>query len=320
MKSLIGAVMLGAASLAGPAGAQPSDRPLRIVAGYAPGGTSDIVARLVAEGVAAKLGQRPVVENRTGANGFIAVEAVVRGPTDGSVVLQCPMGNMTISPETPGMHIPVDVARDLVPVANVARSSYAVVVGARSPYRSLEEFLAAARAKPGALTYGSAGVGTAQHLSAERLKRLAKIDLLHVPYRGAAPAALEVIAGRTDLLITNLGDVIRQIQGGELRLLALADAEGWPEFPDAPRLPQLVPGLEVAGWFGICGPRGMPAEAVAGWAEAIRAALEDATFRKRLLDSGLTPLFEDAATFGRTIARDRGMWGEAIRAANVRAE
>ncbi len=320
MKALIGAVLLGAVWLAGPGWAQPADRPLRIVAGYAPGGTSDIVARIVAEGVAPRLGQRPTVENRTGGNGFIAAEAVVRGPTDGAVVLQCPMGNMTISPETPGMHTPIDVALDLVPIANVARSSYAVVVGARSPYRSLEEFLAAARAKPGALTYGSAGIGTAQHLSAERLKRMARIDLLHVPYRGAAPAALEVVAGRTDLLITNLGDVMRLIQGGELRLLALADAEGWPEFPDAPRLPQLVPGLEVAGWFGICGPRGMPAEAIAGWAEAIRVALEDATVRKRLLDSGLTPLFEDAAAFGRTIARDRRMWSEAIRAANVRAE
>jgi tripartite-type tricarboxylate transporter receptor subunit TctC len=320
MRMLIGAALLGAALCLGPAMAQPSDRPLRIVVGYAPGGTGDLVSRVVAEGVASPLGQRPVVENRTGANGFIAAEAVVRGPTDGSAVLQCPMGNMTISPEIPGMHIPINVAQDLVPVANVARSSYAVVTGARSPYRSLEELLAAARAKPGALSYGSAGIGTAQHLSGERLKRLASIDLVHVPYRGAAPAALDLIAGRIDILITNLGDVIRQIQGGDLRLLALADEAGWPDFPDAQRLPRIVPGFEVIGWFGICGPRGMPEEAVAKWAEAIRVALEDPTVRKRLLDNGLTPFFEDAASFSRTIARDRQMWGEAIRAANVRAE
>ncbi len=122
-----GAVLLGAVALAGPALAQPADRPLRIVAGFAPGGTSDIVARVVAEGVAATLGQRPVVENRTGANGFIAAEAVVRGPADGTTVLQCPMGSMTISPEVPGMHIPIDVGRDLVPVANVARWHWQVV-------------------------------------------------------------------------------------------------------------------------------------------------------------------------------------------------
>lgn len=315
-----GAVLLGAMALAGPALAQPADRPLRIIAGFAPGGTSDIVSRVVAEGVATTLGQRPVVENRTGANGFIAAEAVVRGPTDGTTVLQCPMGSMTISPEVPGMHIPIDVARDLVPVANVARSSYAVVTGARSPYRSLEELMAAARAKPNALSYGSAGIGTAQHLSAERLKRMANLEIVHVPYRGAAPAALDLIAGRIDLLITNLGDVIRQIQGGELRLLALADEAGWPEFPDAPRLPRIVPGLEVIGWFGICGPRGMADEAVARWAEAIRISLQSPEVRKRLLDNGLAPGFEDAAAFGATISRDRQTWGEAIRAANVRAE
>lgn len=315
-----GAVLLGAMALAGPALAQPADRPLRIIAGFAPGGTSDIVARVVAEGVATTLGQRPVVENRTGANGFIAAETVVRGPTDGTTVLQCPMGSMTISPEVPGMHIPIDVARDLVPVANVARSSYAVVTGARSPYRSLEALMAAARAKPNALSYGSAGIGTAQHLSAERLKRMANLEIVHVPYRGAAPAALDLIAGRIDLLITNLGDVIRQIQGGELRLLALADEAGWPEFPDAPRLPRIVPGLEVIGWFGICGPRGMPDEAVTRWAEAIRASLQNPEVRKRLLDNGLAPGFEDAATFSATISRDRQTWGEAIRAANVRAE
>jgi tripartite-type tricarboxylate transporter receptor subunit TctC len=319
MKRLIG-MLLGAMLLTGPALAQPADRPLRIVAGFAPGGTSDIVARVVAEGVAATLGQRPVVENRTGANGFIAAEAVVRGTTDGSTVLQCPMGSMTISPEVPGMHIPIDVGRDLVPVANVARSSYAVVTGARGPYRSLEALMAAARSKPGGLSYGSAGIGTAQHLSAERLKRMAGLDIVHVPYRGAAPAALDLIAGRIDLLITNLGDVIRQIQGGELRLLALADEAGWPEFPDAPRLPRILPGLEVIGWFGICGPRGMPDEAVARWAEAIRLSLQSPVVQKRLLDNGLAPGFEDPAAFGATITRDRQAWGETIRAANVRAD
>jgi tripartite-type tricarboxylate transporter receptor subunit TctC len=311
---------LAALLLALPAAAQPADRPLRIVGGYAPGGTSDIVARLVAEGVAATLGQRPVVENRTGGNGFIAAELVARGPADGSVVLQCPMGNMTISPEMPGMHLPIDVARDLVPIANVARSNYAVVVGARSPYRSLAEFIDAARARPGAATYASAGNGTAQHLAGERLKALARIDILHVAYRGAAPASLDVIAGRADLLITNLGDVIRQIQGGEMRLLAMGDAEGWPDFPDAPRLPALVPGLEVLGWFGICGPRGMPPAAVGRWAEAIRVALTDQTLRRRLMDAGIAPNYEDPESFARTIARDRAAWGEAIRAAGIRAD
>ncbi|MCX8134875.1 MAG: tripartite tricarboxylate transporter substrate binding protein [Roseococcus sp.] len=311
-----GAALLGPAT----ALAQPAERPPRILVGFAPGGTTDIVARVLAEATAAPLGHRALVENRTGANGFIAAEAVARGPADGSQVLVCPMGLMTISPEMPGLQMPLDVGRDLVPIANIARSSYAVVTGAASPYRTLEELLAAARARPGALTYASAGYGQAQHLSGERLKRLAGVDLVHVPYRGAAPAAIDVIAGRADLLITNLGDVIRQIQGGQLRLLALADRAGWPEFPDAPRLPDIVPGLEVSGWFGLCGPRGLPEAAIARWTAAVRAALQDETLRRRLLESGLAPLFEDHAAFATTIGRDRAAWGEVIRAAGIRAE
>jgi tripartite-type tricarboxylate transporter receptor subunit TctC len=315
------AAWLGAVLLAGGAAqAQPTDRPARIVVGFAAGGTTDITARVVAEGVAASFGHRAIVDTRTGGNGFIAAEFVVRGSADGSTVLLCPMGPMTISPEMPGMHIPIDVGRDLVPVANVARSSYVVVTGANGPHRTLPDLIAAARARPGALTYASAGYGAAQHLSTERLKRLAGIDMVHVPYRGAAPAALDVIAGRADILITNLGDVIGQIKGGQLRLLAMGDREGWPDFPDAPRLPDIVPGLEVIGWFGVCGPRGMPEEAVARWAAAIRAALDVPALRQRLLDSGLAPNFEDPASFARTIARDRQAWGETIRAAGIRAE
>jgi tripartite-type tricarboxylate transporter receptor subunit TctC len=295
------------------------DRPPRIMAGFAPGGTGDLVARLIAEGVAPTLGVRPVVENRTGANGFIAAEAVARGPADGSTLLQCPMGTMTISPELPGAVLPVDPRTELVPVANIALSSYGAVTSARGPYRSMADVIAAARERPGTISYASAGVGSAQHLTGARLASMAGLELVHVPYRGAAPAALDVIAGRADLLITNLGDVVRQIQGGELRLLALADAAGVPEFAAAPRLSDTVPGLEVAGWFGLCGPRGMPSEAIRRWAEATEAALRDPTLRQRLAENGLTPSFEGPEAFAARMARDRQAWGETIRRAGIRA-
>ncbi len=303
-----------------PAIAQAQDRPPRVLAGFAPGGTGDLVARLIAEGAAQHLGVRPVVENRTGANGFIAAEAVARSTPDGSTVLQCPMGTMTISPELPGAALPVDPRTELVPVANFALSSYGVVTGARSPYRTLQELLAAARARPGGLTYASAGIGTAQHLTGARLAAMAGLDMLHVPFRGAAPAALEVIAGRVDLLITNLGDVVGQIRSGDLRLLALADREGVPEFAAAPRLPDIVPGLEVAGWFGLCGPRGMAPAAVARWADALAAALREPAIRQRLLENGLTPVIEGPDAFAGRMARDRQAWGETIRRAGIRAE
>lgn len=315
MKRLLLALLLLAPGLA-----MAQERTPRIIVGFAPGGTADLVGRLIAEGLSSVTGTRVVVENRTGANGMIAAEMVARGPTDGSVLLQCPMGTMTIGPEMPGANLPIDPRTELVAVANVALSSYGAVTGARGPYQSFPELVAAARARPGSITYASAGVGSAQHLTGARLAAMAGLDLVHVPYRGAAPAALDVIAGRTDLLITNLGDVMRQIQGGELRLLALADAQGVPEFASTPRLSQTVPGLEVAGWFGLCGPRGMAPASIARWAEATERALQDPTLRQRLLENGLTPLVEGPEAFAARMQRDRAAWAEAIRRANIRAD
>lgn len=323
MRRLLGLALLGAGLLPGMAlgqAAPPAGETLRIIAGFSPGGTSDIMARLMAEAMAPVLGQRVLVENRTGANGFIAAEAVARGPVDGSVVFQCPMGTMTISPELPGLTLPVDPGQDLIPVANATLSRYGVAVGARSPYRSLQDVLAEGRKRPGALSYASAGGGSAQHLSGERLSRMAGLQLLHVPYRGAAPAMLDVIAGRADLIISNLGDMIRQVEGGELRLLAVGDSGELEGYPGLAKLPEVVPGLEVVGWFGFCGPRGMAPEAVARWSGAVRTALENPELRKKLLGNGLTPLFEDQAAFGARMARDRRLWGETIRAAGIRAD
>jgi len=312
------AVLLAPLLSLAPASAQ--ERPPRILAGFAPGGTGDLVSRLIAEGIGNVTGTRVLVENRTGANGLIAAEVVARGPADGSTLFQCPMGSMTISPELPGAVLPIDPRTELIAVANIALSSYGAVTGARGPHRSMADVIAAARARPGTVTYASAGVGSAQHLTGARLAGMAGLELVHVPYRGAAPAVIDIIAGRTDLLITNLGDVVRQIQGGELRLLALADAQGVPEFATAPRLTDTVPGLEVAGWFGLCGPRGMPAESIRHWASATERALQDLTLRQRLLENGLTPTFEGPEVFAARMVRDRQAWGETIRRANIRAD
>ena len=317
---LLAATFTACMAFAMPALAQLPDRTLHIIGGFAPGGTSDIVARLIADAAAPFLDRRVVVENRTGANGFIAAEAVVRGDADGTVLFQCPMGTMTISPELPGMVMPIDPRKDLIPVANVALSSYGAVVRARGPYKSMADFLKEAHARPGALSYASAGIGTAQHLSGERLQRMAGIKLLHVPYRGAAPAALDIMAGRADFMVTNLGDVISQVKGGELRLVALGDSSMRSAFPDVPLLSDSVPGLEIAGWFGLCGPRGMSEAAVKAWADATRQALQQEGLRKRLLDNGLTPLFEGPDSFGARMARDREAWGEVIAAAGVRVD
>jgi tripartite-type tricarboxylate transporter receptor subunit TctC len=163
-------------------------------------------------------------------------------------------------------------------------------------------------------------VGSAQHLSAELLKARTGLDIVHVPYRGATPAVVDILGGRIDFMITNLGDVMRQIQGGELRLLALGDDAGSPLFPTARPISAFVPGLQMAGWFGICGPRAMSADSLAQWSDATRRALDNPQLRERLLANGLTPRFEDTATFNARIARDLASWGEVIRAAGVRGD
>lgn len=313
MRRLLLALLVAAA----PASAQ---QPARILGGFAAGGTSDMVNRILAEGAAATLGARPVVEVRTGANGFVAAAEAARAPADGSTVVQCASGLLTITPELPGAQMPIDPNRDLVPIANFAHSTQAMFVAANSPFRTVEEFLAAARARPGTLTYASAGIGAVSHLSGARLEQMAGIQLVHVPFRGAAPGVVEVMAGRVDAIITNLGDAVQQVRGGTMRMLAFADGIGSPAFPDVPQISRAVPGYAVSGWFGFCAPRGTPEVAIARWAEAIRATATDPAGQRRMTEGGLVPRFEDPAAFSRTITEDRAIWGTVIRNAGIRAE
>lgn len=311
------ALLLGGALSGGslPAAAFP-DRQVRILGGFAPGGTSDIINRLIAEAVAPSFGQRPVVEVRTGANGFVAAEAAARSPADGHTVVQCSTGMLTISPQLPGAQLPIDPALDLLPIANILHSTQAMVVSAQSPYRSVADVLAAARAKPDGISYASAGIGSVSHLSGARLAQLGKLSLVHVPYRGAAPGVLDVAAGRADFIITNLGDVTAQLGQG-LRLLVFADGIGSPRYPGIGQVSDALPGYAVSGWFGLCGPRGMPEEATRRWFEAVRDGFADPALQQRLQENGLTLRVEDPATFARTIDQDRRLWGEVIRAARI---
>ena len=311
------AALLLALALAWPAAAQS---PPRLVNGFAPGGTADVVARLLAELAGPALGARPVVETRTGATGFIAAEHVARGPADGSAVVLCVMSMLAIAPELPGARLPIDPRADLGGVALFALSPYGLVVGSVSPYRSLGELLAAARSRSGAVSYASVGVGSAPHLSGVLIGLRAGAEMVHVPYRGAAPALLDVIAGRADFMMISLGDVTKQVQDGDLRMLALGDSRPVPLFPGVPPLSATLPGVESYTWFALCGPRGMTAEGRARWERGVQAAVADAGFRSRLEGMGLVPLFEDGATLDRRIAADRELWGGVVRAANVRAE
>ncbi|TCH99083.1 tripartite tricarboxylate transporter substrate binding protein [Roseococcus sp. SYP-B2431] len=311
--------LLAIALSAVPAFAQFPDRSPRIVVGQAAGGSSDTIARMVADAVSADLGQRVVIENRPGVNGAIGAEFVARSAPDGYTAFQCPMSTMSITAQLPGSGL-VDAGVELVPISNVVLSSYGLVVSPGSPYHSIADILAAARARPGAVSFGSPGPGSAQHLSGELMNRMADVTMQHVPYRGAAPALVDLIAGRIDFMMTNLGDMTRQVQSGAVRLLAQGDPSRFPVFPDLPRIADTLPGFEVTGWFGFCLPRATPAAVVARWDEAIRKAMQDPAFRQRLTESGFTPHYEGPDVLATRLAADRAKWLEVIRAANLRAQ
>jgi len=306
--------------LALPALAAFPERPPRIVSGFAAGGGSDTLSRIVAEAISPLLGQRVAVENRTGVNGVIGAEVVARGAPDGYTAFQCPMSTMAITPQLQGANLPLDPGAELLPVSNVALSSYALVVAANSRFRNVAEIVAAARARPGEVTFASPGPGSAQHLSGELMKRLGNINMQHVPYRGAAPAAVDIMGGRIDFMITNIGDVAGQVRDGAMRFIAQGDPTRVAGFTELPRIAETLPGFEVTGWFGICLPRGTPADVVARWDGAIRQAMAGPDLPRRLTEAGFSPLYEAPAPFAARLAADRAKWRDVIRAGDVRAQ
>jgi tripartite-type tricarboxylate transporter receptor subunit TctC len=321
LKSLLFATATAAALfIGGRTEAAFPDRDIRIICGFAPGGSCDIVSRIIADATAQTLGQRILVENRTGAAGTIAMEVVARSQPDGHTMLLCAQGQMAMLPVLPGARLPVDPVRDLIPAANMVLANYVVVVPPDRPFRTVQELVAYGRQNPGRLNYASTGAGTLQHLGGEAIKLAAGIDMVHVPYRGGAPAAMDVAAGRIDVLATNLADVISGVQGGQLRLLAFTDAVGSPAFPEVPRMSEIFPGFVVGGWFGLCAPAGTPQPVMEQWADALRQAAAVPATRDRLLSMGLIPTVEGPAQFQQRVRDDIERLGAIIRQAGIRAD
>jgi len=323
MRSSLLAVTIMAAALSPALANEPEfkpDGPVKIVVGFQPGGIGDTVARLFSDAVQKQMNQRVVVENRSGANGMIAFEAAARGKADGVALVQCTTGPMGVSPVLPGLKLPIDMNKDLQPVARFLQANWGIAVPKNSPYATLADLIADAKTKPGKLNYGHSGTGSLQQLAAEWLAVKAGIKMEGIAYRGTGPAIQELMGGRLDLVVTSLGDFSGQAKAGELRVLALIDDVGSPQFPDAPQASATLPGYAVTGWIGVCGPRGLPASAIRWWENATVAALKDPDLHKRLPDFGLSPGYQDAATFGKTIIAEQARWKAVIDASGIKAE
>ncbi|WP_426957069.1 Bug family tripartite tricarboxylate transporter substrate binding protein [Muricoccus radiodurans] len=253
------------------AGAWPQ-RPVRMLIGFAPGGFTDIMARAVAEQLSAQLGQSFVIENRSGASGTIATTAVARAPADGYTLL---FGHSTPNAVAAALFrdLPYDPLRDLTPISEVAVHPHMLVVPADSPFRSAADIVAAAKARPGSVTYASSGIGSVHHVACETFAKGAGIELTHVPYRGSAPAMADLIAGRVAMTIDGVSAVAPQIADGKLRPLAAGTLERIGRFPELPTLQELGYGeIDAMSWVGVFGPPGLPAEIVASLTAAMDRA------------------------------------------------
>lgn len=315
--------LLAAAALPNLNGARAQnfpDRDVRLVCAFPPGGTGDLFFRILAERLAALWGLTVVVENRVGAVGMVAAEAVSRMPPDGHAVVMTSMGLYTVLPQLPGQPMPLDPARELTPISNGCGIYNILVSRPQAPFRSVAELVAQAKAAPGKFTYASGGTGSSQHLAGELFKALAGVDLLHVPYRGGAQAVIDLTAGRIDVMFGNLPEFLGQIRGGGLVPLAFGGARASPLLPELPLVSRDVPGFEVSNWFGIAGPRGLPPDLVGAWTQALQRVHADVGFQARMAESGMESLLGTPADLLRTIAADMQRWGTVIRASGIRAE
>jgi tripartite-type tricarboxylate transporter receptor subunit TctC len=303
-----------AAILATPAltaGAQ-TVRPIRFIVPFPPGGTADLLARLVAREMEARLGASVVVENRAGAGGVVGSDSVAKSAPDGTTILLSNIASQGIAPAIlPSM--PYDVMRDFTHIGLLAAVPSAIAVSATGPWQSLPALIVAARDKPGSIRFGSNGNGTSSHAKLEILKRLT-----HVPYRGAAPAATDVIAGNIDGLIAAIPDVGRNER---LRLLAMTTSERLPRWPDVPSVAELGLGqLMAANWFGISGPAGIPAPVADRLNATLVESLAAPAITERLVELGAAPNRLDRPGFTALVAADMARWAQIVREAGIKAD
>jgi tripartite-type tricarboxylate transporter receptor subunit TctC len=313
----LGAAALPAVSRVAWAQAYPT-RPVRIVVGFAPGGPGDIVARLMGQWLSERLSQPFVIENRTGAATNIAAEAVVRAPADGYTLLFVTTTNAINT--TLYEKLSFNLGRDIVPVASLIRAPSVLEVNPSVPARTVPEFIAYAKANPGKLTMASAGIGTPSHVFGELFKFMTGVNLVHVPYRGAAPALADLLAGQVQVLFDPMPNPIEYIKAGKVRPLAITSATRSEVLPDLPTMGEFVPGYEASFIFGIGAPKNTPAGIVDKLNKEINAALADPKIKVRLADMGGAVFSGSPAEFGKLLADETEKWAKVIKSAGIKAE
>ena len=312
-----GAAALPVASRIARAQTYPS-RPVRWIVSFAAGGPNDVVARVVGQYLSDHLGQQFIIENRSGAGGNVGMQSVLSSVPDGyTIAFVGP--NYAINP-TLYEKLPFNFIRDSAPVAGLIRLANVMVVHPAVPANNVAEFIAYAKANPGKINFASGGVGTSPHLSGELLKMMTGINLVYVPYRAAASAYPDLMAGQVQMLFDNIPSSIGHIRTGKVRTLGVTGAKRVAAIPDVPTIGETVPGYEVSIWYGMAAPRGTPPEIVEKLNQAVNAVLADPKLQARLAELGGEPMPMTPAEFGKLVAEETEKWAKVIRAANIKVE
>jgi tripartite-type tricarboxylate transporter receptor subunit TctC len=312
--ALLAGVLLGA----GPALAQTGSgqaypsKPVRVIVPFSPGGATDIVTRIVAQKLAEAWGQQVLVDNRAGASGNIGGELAAKAAPDGYTVFMT-SGSIVAANQHLFRKMPFNPEKDLAAVTNVASGPQAIVVHPSFPTKTLKEFIALAKAKPRDLTFGSAGVGTQTHLAAENFLYTAGIDLVHIPYKGEAPAVIDLMGGQIFMVTPNLSAAIEFVRQGRLRALAVTSKERSKQLPDVPAAAETLPGFENLGWFGFMVPAATPKPVIDKLYQDTAKVLQAADIRTRFEQIGMAPVGNPPADFAKAIAEESGRWAKVIR-------
>ena len=296
------------------------ERPVRLVVGYPPGGPNDLIARVMAPKLSALLGQTVVIENKGGSNGEIATAMVAKAAPDGYTVLFASNGALTVSPSL-GRQLPYDARKDLIAVGQVAINPMLLLVRKDLPARNVRDVIELARARPGKLNGASAGSGSVPHLGLELFKAMARLDILHVPYKGGGPAMADMMAGQTDIYFGGLATALPQVRAGNLRGLAVTSLARTAIAPEIPTIDESgLPGYDTSIWYGVLLPLGTPAPIVAKLNAALTTTTRDPDIRRQLAANGADPLESTPAGFAAFIATDLEKWTRLVHEAGIKAE
>ena len=312
-----GAVALSAISSRARAQAYPT-RPVRIIVGFPAGGPTDIVARVIAQRLSERLGQEFLVENRPGAASNIGTEAALRAPPDGYTLLQVTSSNAVNATFYEKLNF--DLMSDIAPVAGIVRVPFVMEINPSVPAKSVPEFIAYAKANPGKINMASGGIGTSTHIAGELFKMMAGVNLVHVPYRGSAPALTDMIGGQVQVMFDILTSSIQHIRSGALRALAVTSATRSEVLPDLPTLGEFLPGYEATAWYGIAAPKDTSSEIVDKLSKEINAGLADPKIKARLADLAGAVIPGSPADFGKLVAGEIEKWGKVVKFSGAKPE